>query len=98
MMLRCLLYLKIAFNSGCDKFSFSKGVDLFILWDFKVLTTFEKKIFTFSAFLASFVNILLLFTRVIFSEDFTLSKKKALIFFQDCNPYYLSRLKLALTY
>ena len=41
MMLPCLVYLKIAFNIGCDVFQ--QSVELFTFWDLQVFNYVEEK-------------------------------------------------------
>ena len=72
MKLGCLLYLKIEGNVTCDRFS-AKRLTSSHSGIFRSLTLFQKKVFRFSAFLASFVKILSLSSSAIW-----LSRKKQL--------------------
>ena len=96
MMLRGLLYLKIAFSIGSDSFS-AKWLTSSHSGIYRFLTVFKEKVFKSCAFLSSCVKILSFSTGVILSEDFVLSEKNVSIVFQDCYLQHLSRLKLVLT-
>ena len=89
IMLVCLRHFKIAFNIGINIF-FSKGIDLFKLWNIQVFNWIrEKSIQNFC--ISSFcLKILSPSTGVIFSEGFDLLNNKGLIVFRKCLLFRIS--------
>ena len=86
--------------STSDGIFFSKGIDLFKIWDLQVLNwVVEKKIFKISAILPSFVKTLSLSTSIISLWRHCLIRKQRLYSFSKLFVIHnISRLKLVLTY